>query len=210
MSSTWTRRALLWRGFSASALGLLPIPAFAQGDGQSEPAAAVWLEQALAIKSLGAPLRLSRFVEPIYYVLAPGIAWKPNPDNGPQYSAVTVPEGFITDLASIPPLLFPILRADGEYAQAAIVHDYLYWTQRTTRDYADEVFRTAMRDLEVKPAEIQSIFAAVRLFGQSAWDRNGELKKSGERRFLKGFPTEARTRWAEWKRNPDHFHVDDL
>jgi hypothetical protein len=204
------RRALLSLGLQASGLCLLHSAASAQAVPSRPSNAEDWLEKALSRRALDSPLRLSRFVEPIYYVLEPGFSWTPNPDNGPQYSTVKVPPGFVTDLASIPPPLFPILRADGEYAQAAIVHDYLYWTQRTTRAHADEVFRIAMRDLEVRRVEIESMSVAVRTFGQGSWDRNAELKRQGEKRFLKRVPTKATTRWTDWKVDVANFHAQDL
>jgi len=210
MESRHGRRAVLCDALRTAAGGMLSSAAFAQNRVPPLSNAEEWLQEALTTRSLAAPLRLSRFVEPIYYLLEPGILWKPNPDNGTQFESILVSPGFVTDLASIPPVLFPALRADGEYAQAAIVHDYLYWTQRTTRAYADEVFRIAMRDLEVRPREIGSIYSAVRAFGQTPWDRNAEMKRGGERRFLKNFPKLATSRWAEWKRDSANFYEQDL
>jgi hypothetical protein len=194
----------------AAAAAALPSAVPAQAVNPPLTTAEQWLDEALSTRGLGAPMRLSRFVEPVYFVLSPGITWTPNQDNGPQYTTVNVPEGFVTDLASIPPILFSVFRADGDYAQAAIVHDYLYWTQRTTRAYADDVFRIAMRDLEVRPATIQQIYAAVRSFGQASWEQNAKLKRGGEHRFLKNFPALAATRWINWKRDPENFHMQDL
>ena len=210
MAFNHTRRAWLSYGVRTLGIGMLHAAASAQSALPPPSTAEAWLEEALSRRGLDSPLRLSRFVEPVYYVLEPGFSWTPNPDNGPQFSAVKVPPGFVTDLASIPPPLFPVLRADGEYAQAAIVHDYLYWVQRTTRAHADEVFRVAMRDLEVRRVELESVFAAVRTFGQAAWEKNGELKRHGERRFLKRTPTQAASRWANWKLDPANFHAKDL
>lgn len=210
MGRLGTRRAWLRDCAWTASIAAFPGAAWPQPVSPPPATAEQWLEEALTTKGLGAPLRLSRFVEPVYFVLDPGVTWTPNPDNGPQYSTVRVPDGFVTDLASIPPALFPVLRADGDYAHAAIVHDYLYWTQRTSREYADDVFRIAMRDLEVQSAVIRSIHFAVRTFGQSSWDENVKLKRGGERRFLKAYPSQATTRWANWKRNPDNFHPRDL
>lgn len=204
-----TRRDLLKKVSLLSAFGI-PSQVRAVPGEHLGPDAIRWIEDATSSKSLAAPLRLSRFVEPIYYLLEPGIIWTPNPDNGTKFSKVKVPTGFITDLASIPPAFFSILRPDDEYAQAAIVHDYLYWTQRTTRDYADEVFKIAMRDLEVNPLQIRSISLAVQAFGQSAWDNNRKLKRAGERRFLKNYPTEARTRYSAWRSESTNFYPGDL
>lgn len=163
-----------------------------------------WLEAVLATKSLSGPVNLSRFADPIYY-LTDSFTWTPNLDNGPRFHAITVPKGFITDLASIPPPLFPLLRPDGDYAQAAIVHDFLYWFQTTERDYADEVFKIAMRDLEVNPVTIAMLHAGVRVGGEPAWKENKTLREGGEKRVLKIFPTKASTRWGDWKKKPEVF-----
>lgn len=163
-----------------------------------------WIETVLRVKGIDQPLAVSRFLEPMYYLLKP-INWSPNPDNGSEYSPVVVPTGFVTDLASIPTVLFPVLRPDGQYMQAAIVHDYLYWFQISTREHADNVFRIAMRDLEVKPAVVSVIFSAVRAFGQKAWDDNRDSKERGERRVLKVFPKNSTTYWRDWKKHIENF-----
>ena len=203
-----SRRILL----STSLLSLcssFPLYSWSQDGAQPKPQTAEeWLEEALTTRALSGPLNMSRFVEPMYILLDPGFIWEPNPDNGKQFHKIVVPGGFVTDLASIPRALFSILRPDGDYAQAAIVHDYLYWTQTTTRKYADEVFRVAMRDLEVAPRILETIYFAVRTFGQDAWDENSKLKRGGEKRFLKKFPKEAKTRWQDWKQDSANFFAD--
>ncbi len=85
-------------------------------------------------KASDSPLYMGRFKDPVYFLLHP-ITWKPNPDQADQYKAVEVPKGFVTDLASIPQVFWNVLRPDDKYAYAAIVHDYLYWTQSITRTY---------------------------------------------------------------------------
>lgn len=47
---------------------------------------------------------------------------------------VDVPEGFPTDFASVPPILDRIILKDGDYNQAAVVHDFLYYLHRILRD----------------------------------------------------------------------------
>ena len=42
-------------------------------------------------------------------------------------------------------------------------------------------------------------------FGPSAWRSNAKLKAEGEKRILKQFPDDPRTRWADWKKRPDVF-----
>ncbi len=147
-------------------------------------------------------LRLSRFVEPIYF-LTEAVGWKANP--GQKLPNVTVPAGFVTDFASIPRPFFSLLRPDGDYVYAAIVHDYMYWMQNHPRAIADDIFRRGMEDFGVATGTITTIYGTVRAGGGLAWDANARLKKQGERRILKTFPTDPRTRWADWKKQPNVF-----
>jgi hypothetical protein len=78
---------------------------------------------------------------------------------------ITVPAGFVTDLASIPRLVSGALPPDGPWAQAAVIHDALYFTSGGrdlwhgrrvidratpyTRAEADDILREAMADLNV-------------------------------------------------------------
>ena len=97
---------------------------------------------------------------------------------------ITVPTGFITDLASTPRLLWNVI-APFDVARAAIVHDLLY---KSIRQYrwkkglieedkelienakvaADKVFHLAMKDAEPKVSgwKIYSAWKAVDLFGR--------------------------------------------
>jgi hypothetical protein len=147
-------------------------------------------------------LQMSKFADAMYFLVEP-IGWKPNP--GDKLPSVNVPRGFVTDLASIPRPFFSLLRPDAEYAYAAIVHDYLYWTQKHPRATADLILRRGMEDFKVPTATVVTIYEAVRAGGQLAWNSNATLKKQGERRILKRFPTDPRTRWAEWKKQPNVF-----
>lgn len=83
----------------------------------------------------------------------------------PSERVITVPKGFLTDLASIPRFLWSVFPPDGEYAKAAVVHDYLYRYPSTSRQFADAVFDEAMGVLGVKPWKRWLITHAVRLFG---------------------------------------------
>ena len=138
-----------------------------------------------------------------YYYLLDRLKWLPN--EGQSFHAVTVPGGFVTDLASIPRAFWSVLPKTGRYAYAAIVHDYLYWVQDVPRSDADEILKTVMINSHVRALTIQTIYHAVRLFGQSAWDQNSKLKKSGEKRFLKEFPPNALVSWDEWRKDSGHF-----
>ena len=132
---------------------------------------------------------LKPFADWDYFVVDGGrITWTPNSDQ--KYEPVVVPEGFVTDLASIPRAFWQILRPEGRHAYAAVVHDYLYWTQTRPREEADMIFRFALDDSKASRETIEALYLAVRSFGQSAWDTNAQLRKAGECRFLKRLPTD--------------------
>ena len=97
--------------------------------------------------------------------------------------SITVPSGFITDLASTPRILWNVI-APFDVARAAIVHDLLYKAIRTYRygkgpeedkelvtkakKAADRVFLLAMKDAEPKVSKwkIYCAWKAVDLFGR--------------------------------------------
>jgi Protein of unknown function (DUF1353) len=163
-----------------------------------------WMTDWMSVsKAPGGMLRVSRFREPVYFLTAP-ISWTPNPGQE-HYKAVTVPPGFVTDFASIPRIFWSALRPDGDYAYAAVVHDYLYWTQTRSRDEADGILKMAMEDFEVGTVTIETIYSAVRLGGKGAWSGNAKKKAQGEQRILKRFPQDPRTKWEDWKQRPDVF-----
>ncbi|MEO8327450.1 MAG: DUF1353 domain-containing protein [Nitrospirota bacterium] len=132
------------------------------------------------------------------------MSWTPNPGQE-KYAAVTVPTGFVTDLASIPRIFWSLLRPDGEYAYGAIVHDYLYWEQSRPREEADHILKLAMEDFEIDAPTVVAIYGAVSLSGQAAWNDNAEKKAQGEQRLLTRFPQDPRIRWADWKQRPGVF-----
>ena len=149
-------------------------------------------------------LLLGRFRDPWYYLIEP-IYWIPNVDQRGHFQAVEVPKGFVTNLASIPWQLWSVLRPDGEYAYASIVHDYLHWAQVRTRLMSDEILKSSMEDFHVDKLKIQAIYRAVRAFGEGAWNENARLKAGGERRILKRFPPTALINWSDWKQQSDVF-----
>jgi hypothetical protein len=149
------------------------------------------------------PLFLSRFADPIYFLTQP-IIWRPDPGQE-DAQPVTVPTGFVTDFASIPRAFWSLLKPDGNYAWAAVVHDYLYWTQTTSKDVADKTLLYAMEDFGIATISKQSIYQAVHLLGQGAWNENANLKVKGEKRILKRYPTDPRTTWDDWRKDPSNF-----
>lgn len=195
---------------SGIALGtLLPDELLAAVHFSDEPyddadAADAWIQRIDGFGAAGGALHLGRFADRMYYTVNP-IGWRPNMgQSGPE--AVEVPAGFVTDLASIPRIFWSLLPSDGNYAYSAVIHDYLYWTQTMSREDADRVFALSMADFDISPTTINLIHTAVRkLGGQSAWDKNAELKAAGEKRFMKRLPTNATTRWTQWKKEKGVF-----
>lgn len=78
---------------------------------------------------------------------------------------ITVPTGFITDLASVPRLPFAYWMAGGTASRAAVIHDFLYVTKIVTKDVADLVFLEAMKDSGVGSVRRRVMYWAVWLFG---------------------------------------------
>jgi hypothetical protein len=155
-------------------------------------------------KAPSGTVHVQKFAEPVYILLKP-ISWKPNIDQTDKFESVEVPKGFVTDFASIPRPFWTLLRPDGEYTFAAIVHDYLYWTQSRPREVADEIFLHAMEDFRVSVTLAAIIHAAVRVGGSRHWEKAAGLKAKGEKRILKRFPDDPRVRWEDWKRRADVF-----
>lgn len=99
---------------------------------------------------------------------------------------IEVPRGFATDFASVPRLFWSAFPPCGDYTPSAVVHDYLYWEQPPgiDRKSADDLLLTAMEESDVDWSSRQSIYRAVRLGGQRAWDTNAKLKRAGTIRMV--------------------------
>ena len=86
-----------------------------------------------------------------------------------------VPEGFITDYASVPRLLWSIFPPNGQrYGVAAIVHDLIYRNLQRffTRKQADHILFQVMEIYGTKRITRWCIWLGVRLGGASAWSKN--------------------------------------
>lgn len=82
---------------------------------------------------------------------------------------VTVPEGFQTDLASVPRLPVVYLLAGATGNEAAVVHDFLYSTQPCTRKQADDVFHEALLAAGAPRWRAWMMWCGVRAGGGSHW-----------------------------------------
>ncbi|MEZ3137388.1 DUF1353 domain-containing protein [Stutzerimonas kunmingensis] len=155
-----------------------------------------------ALQAVHNPFHLGRFADRYYY-LTKEIGWQPNSGQTP--SPVQVPIGFVTDFASIPRAFWIALPTDGEYAYAAVIHDYLYWAQTTSREEADLVLKYAMEDFGISKTKISTIYRTVQTSGWVAWRENAKLKERGEKRILKKYPQDPTIKWKEWKNDQNNF-----
>lgn len=87
---------------------------------------------------------------------------------------IEVPEGFVTDFASIRGLrnivLFPlyaVLAGYGNYGST--VHDYLYRNGKLDRKRSDDVMKRAMLAEGVAKWRVNIFYAGVRAFGHSSY-----------------------------------------
>lgn len=90
------------------------------------------------------------------------------------FGRIVVPEGFITDGASVPRIfqnIFPPL--DGDYDAAAVLHDYVYQHAvalgRTKAD-ADNLLKAGMEAMHTAAWKRFLIYQGVHRGGQLAWD----------------------------------------
>jgi hypothetical protein len=120
----------------------------------------------LRLTSLDADCRVWRLEEPLRYEIG-------ELGSG---ALIVIPEGFVTDGASIPRLIQGVLPAWGRWSRAAIIHDYLCrsiddghpigvmgWGIIGRRHQADAIFREAMLVSEVPRPLAWIMWAAVRL-----------------------------------------------
>ncbi len=99
---------------------------------------------------------------------------------------ITVPTGFLTDLASIPRVFHALIPVNGNHRQAAIVHDYLFVTQQFSRAETDGIFLQAMEDCGVRWSQRWAMYVAVRAGGWLFWRQNARALAENPRAFLDG------------------------
>jgi uncharacterized protein DUF1353 len=120
---------------------------------------------------------------------------------GVSKDSVVIPAGFVTDMASIPPVLQSIIQQNGPYQLPAVVHDYLYWRQECTRAQSDRILMLAMTEHNVSNAHRAAIYDAVRAAGQFAWAANARDRTQN---FLRVIPADkmnipSLTYWPDYR-----------
>ena len=104
---------------------------------------------------------------------------------GTTTTSITVPKGFVTDFASVPTALGSFgLTPHGRQSRAAVIHDYLYWTQGCTREQADNIMLIAMQESDVDTLKKFALYKGVDIFGNSSWKNNSRDRKKGHIRLI--------------------------
>jgi hypothetical protein len=122
---------------------------------------------------------------------------------GSTHERIVVPKGFVTDFASIPKALWSLgLSPHGQYSRAAIVHDYLYWSQGCTRAQADRLLVIAMKESKVGKFDEFAIYRGVSLGGAGSWNDNAKERSAGLPRivpaqYLK--PADPNVNWPTYR-----------
>ena len=87
---------------------------------------------------------------------------------------IMVPDGFETDLASVPRLPLAYMLTGGKANAAAVVHDYLYASRQFPRSKADAIFYEAIRASGHGWFTANLMWLGVRLGGGFAWGSKGD------------------------------------
>jgi hypothetical protein len=113
------------------------------------------------------PLNL-QFVDGKHYLLTSPLVYETHAGD-----TIEVPAWFLTDFASIPELVQPIIgEPEGPYGPAAVVHDFLYRTGLVPRAEADRIFREGMEDLGIRSSKRWLMWSQVRMWGWTAYLRS--------------------------------------
>ena len=90
---------------------------------------------------------------------------------------IVVPEGFLTDFASIPGLARALFNP-ADYAEASLVHDWLYAAGATgdepARKKADDIFRAMLKESAFSGWKVSAIYRSVRMGGKKGFGLDGD------------------------------------
>ena len=98
-------------------------------------------------------------------------------------NTVTVPKGFVCDLASIPWFAGFMLDTLGRHQRAAVLHDWLYRNRVRSKGYCDKQFNAAMKCDGVRLWRRAAIIAGLKIGGRVSWHKKSEV----EIVFLRGW-----------------------
>lgn len=114
------------------------------------------------------PLRAEKCGE-VWTVLQPLIY-----DSDVAVKVFIVPEGFVTDFASVPRLPLAFLLTGDSAHEAAVIHDFLYSRGVVDRSTADAVFKEAAVASGEPAWKAALMWAGVRMGGWIAWNNHRE------------------------------------
>lgn len=97
---------------------------------------------------------------------------------------ITVPDGFVTDLASIPWLARAIVPNNRAERLPAVVHDYLFVIQDRSLSEANRVMRESMIDAGVGWYARAMINAGLSIGSWVAWRRHARALRDDRSAFL--------------------------
>ena len=82
-----------------------------------------------------------------------------------------IPQGFKTDLASIPQWATSLVPKIGHHIQPAIVHDYMYVRKLAgiSKAFTDRFFYDSMLAMGVRKTRAWLMYSAVRVGGKGRW-----------------------------------------
>jgi hypothetical protein len=116
---------------------------------------------------------------------------------------IVVPKGFVTDFASIPQPLWTLgLTPYGQYSRAAVVHDYLYWSQGCTRAQSDRLLVIAMKESSVSNFDEFLVYQGVDKGGEAAWNKNAAERAAGLPRIVPESylrPADPNVKWPAYR-----------
>jgi hypothetical protein len=95
----------------------------------------------------------------------------------PSEEIITVPEGFITDFASVPRIFWLVISPVDKHGKAAVIHDYCYYYTPYSRKVADLIFSEALKVLHVKPWKVFCMYHGVRIGAGYAWWKHRRREK---------------------------------
>ena len=109
-----------------------------------------------------------------WVLYSPDFAYRVNDDPD---DLVEVPQGFVTDFASVPRPLWWLYAPWGRHGHAAVLHDWGYFKQDRSRREYDHIFLEAMAVLGVGRFKRRAMWLAVRGPGLFAWMANARRNR---------------------------------
>jgi hypothetical protein len=100
------------------------------------------------------------------------------------FIGVTIPQGFVSDFATVPRFLWSILPPHGLAQAPSVLHDYFYvehpyeglMGEKAERYFADDLFYRMLLAQKVSKWQAKAMYWAVRIFGKNRYQNHGKRK----------------------------------